>query len=79
MPRQTADEFHLARKKHICDWCGELILRGAGYRRYRWFDYGDAGTCRMHPECHSAMCDAAHEEGGWIEFSPGENERPILA
>ena len=43
--------------------------------RYRFFNGGDAGTCKMHPECYEAMEQAAHEEGGWFEWIPGM-ERP---
>lgn len=32
-------------------------------------------TMREHPECYEAMCEAAEEEGGWIEWTPGQ-ERP---
>ena len=43
--------------------------------RYRFFNGGDAGTCKMHLECYGAMEQAAHEEGGWFEWVPGM-ERP---
>lgn len=77
MSQQTQTEtVKAARKTHVCDWCGERIDIGTTYRRYRWFQHGGAGTCRMHPECHGAMELAADEEGGWIEFCPGDNERP---
>ena len=29
----------------------------------------------MHPECYEAMEQAAREEGGWFEWTPGM-ERP---
>ncbi len=37
--------------------------------------HGDASTVKMHPECFEAMQDAASEEGGWLEWTPGQ-ERP---
>lgn len=61
-----------ARKRHRCNWCWELITIGESYRRYRVFMYGDADTIRMHPECYDAMCAESEEEGGWIEWIPGQ-------
>ena len=46
--------------------------------RYRWYDSGEAATVKMHPECHKAMHEAAREEGGYIEWTPGQ-ERPVPA
>lgn len=68
-----------AKKAHVCHWCGERIELGELYVKYRWWNGGDAGTNKMHPECDKACADAAHEEGGWIEFLPGDNERPERA
>lgn len=65
-----------ARKRHRCDWCGERIEIGDPYTRYRWFDSGDAGTVRMHPECNAAMNDEITLQGGGsIEFAPGDFPR----
>lgn len=75
MGTQTEYRKLKAHKKHMCDWCWQCINFGDEYIRYRWFDGGDAGTCKMHPECYGAMQDAAHEEGGWFEWTPGQ-ERP---
>ena len=72
----TSVETHKARKQHRCDWCGQAIEPATDYKRYRFFDGADAGTVKLHPECHDASCDAAHEEGGYLEWTPGENERP---
>lgn len=80
MGTATAEErVAAARKAHECSWCGEQIGVGESYTRYRWFRNGDAGTCRMHPECLLAMRDAANDEGGWIDFMPGDNERPTTS
>ena len=46
-----------SRKPHLCDWCHQSIEVGESYKRYRWFDGGDAGTCKMHFECFEAMQD----------------------
>jgi hypothetical protein len=76
MGTSTADQhIKAARKKHICDWCGTRIGVGEPYTRYRWFDHGDAGTTRLHPECHAAMQAEVAHQGGWIEFTPGEFPR----
>ena len=71
----TAVETHKARKTHRCEWCWQRIAECSEYKRYRYYNGGDAGTVKMHPECYGAMHEAAHEEGGWIEWTPGQ-ERP---
>lgn len=76
MGAQTNPTQHVARKRHRCSWCMGLIEVGVTYKRYRYFSYGDAGTVKMHPECYGAMTEAAQDEGGWIEWMPGEHERP---
>ena len=78
MGSMTATTTQRAKKFHRCSWCWEEIQIGETYARYRYFDYGEAGTCKMHPECLSAMEDAAREEGGWIEWTPGQ-DRPIAS
>lgn len=75
----TEPTTQFARKRYPCEWCGESINIGDSYTRYRWFCHGDAGTCRMHRECLAAMQAAAEEEGGWIEWTPGDQERPEVA
>ncbi len=77
MSRMTQPKTVLAKKAHGCDWCGQRIEPGEGYVTYRWFNGGDAGTSKMHPECDKACAQAAREEGGWIEFLRGDNERPL--
>lgn len=71
----TETEMHTARKAHRCQWCWQGIEVGTKYRRYRFYCGGEAGTVKMHPECHDAMQEAAAEEGGYIEWTPGQ-ERP---
>lgn len=66
---------HQARKRHRCSWCWQHIEVGENYRRYRFYDGGEAATVKMHPECYDAMLQAAREEGGVIEWTPGQ-ERP---
>lgn len=75
MGTMSETETLKAAKAHRCTWCWQRIEPGELYRRYRWWNGGDAGTEKMHPECHDAMTDAAEEEGGWFEWVPGM-ERP---
>jgi len=75
MSHVTETETHRANKNHGCSWCGQRINSGEVYQRYRYYDGGDAMTIKMHPECHSAMQEAAAEEGGWIEWITGQ-DRP---
>lgn len=74
----TEAETHKARKAHRCEWCGQRIDEGTAYKRYRYYDGGEASTVKMHPECYDAMQGAAREEGGYIEWTPGM-ERPLPA
>jgi len=71
----TPIETHKAKKQHRCEWCWQLIEAGETYSRYRFYDDGEAGTVKMHPECFEAMQDEASDEGGWVEWTPGQ-ERP---
>lgn len=76
MPRMTAIAEHKARHRYRCDWCWQFIEPGDKYRRYRYFaDSEDAGRVRMHPECCDLMLHEAAQDGGWIEWTPGQ-ERP---
>lgn len=78
MYAQTEPETYKAKKRHRCEWCWQFIEPGERYKRYRWFDGGEASTVKMHDECYGAMQDAAAEEGGYIEWTPGQ-ERPVTA
>lgn len=71
----TQPTTHCAIKRHRCGWCWQFIEAGESYTRYRWFSDGEADTIKMHPECFGAMQEAAREEGGTIEWTPGQ-ERP---
>ena len=78
MASQTETTTQTARIKHRCTWCWQVVNVGEQYKRYRYFDGGDAGTVKMHLECHDAMLWYAREEGGFIEWTPGM-ERPAPA
>ena len=69
----TEPETLTARKAHRCMSCGEPVNPGEKYVRWRCYDSGDAGTVKMHPECHAMHC--ADAEGPW-EFTPFSHERP---
>jgi hypothetical protein len=71
----TPTETHKAKKRHRCDWCWQFVEIGDIYNRYRVYDGGDACTVKMHPECHEATQEEAKAEGGFIEWTPGQ-ERP---
>ena len=70
----TPTETLKARKPHRCMSCGELVSQGEQYVRWRCYASGDAGTVKMHPECHAAHTDDAH--GGQWEFTPFSHDRP---
>lgn len=78
MGTMSKTETLKAAKVHECCWCGQKIEPGETYRRYRWWNTGDAGTAKLHPECYEAMLEAADEEGGWFEWMPGDGERPLV-
>jgi hypothetical protein len=63
-----------SRKRHRCTWCAEGIEVGQPYHSYRWVSDGDAGTVHMHPECYSAMEQAAKDDP-WGTWSPGDFAR----
>lgn len=74
-PTFTTPTEQKAIKTHRCTWCWQAINVGDTYHRYRYFDGADAGTVKMHPECHGAMLQQAQEDGGYTEWIPGQ-ERP---
>ena len=70
----TPPEMLQARKTHRCMSCGELVNLGGRYVRWRCYDGDDAGTVKMHPECHAAH--QADAQGGQWEFTPFSYDRP---
>lgn len=71
----TETTTHCAIKQHRCTWCWQFIEPGEQYRRYRFFDGGDVGTVKMHPECFDAMQAEVAEWGYGFEWTPCQ-ERP---
>lgn len=70
------EEWRKARKPHICVWCGQPILVGDRYKHVRGIFEGELQHNDWHPECDDACMAMCQAEGGPIEFSPGEFERP---
>lgn len=68
------EHIKAARVPHQCSWCNEAISKGEPYERWRWYDSGDASTCRMHPECSKA-CSEWCAEYDEHEFDTNENRR----
>lgn len=70
----TATQLIIAKKEHRCTWCGQKILKGEKYSKWKsvddsWF------TSKMHAECHTAANDENHYWGDY-EYVPFDNERP---
>lgn len=63
-------ETPIARKAHICKWCGERIDAGQQYVRSRVVVDGDAATQKLHSECDKALQELARAEGGTVYFDP---------
>lgn len=71
----TDPETPVARKLHRCDSCGEVIVVGEKYIRWRCYDVKNASTIKMHSECYAMHCTDAEGSGYW-EFIPFYNKRP---
>lgn len=67
------DYIKRAKKEHKCSWCGEKILLGESYKRWRWYDSSDVTTCKLHDECFNVHSDKVTE--GECEFSLYDNCR----
>jgi hypothetical protein len=79
MSYSTTPTTQKALKSHLCSWCGQTIKAGESYKRYRWFNGGDAGTSKFHPECHEAMeSESAEQGGGWFEWVAGYERPPKI-
>ncbi len=70
----TPSTTQVARKKHVCTWCGQMIQPGDSYVRWCTFDSASF-TSKMHPECVDA-CDAECKEMCENEYLPYDNPRP---
>lgn len=74
-----SESFPTARKRHRCIWCGQYIEPGDKYRRERSVSDGDMQDHKWHPECDEQFGIECAAEGGTMEFSPHDNERPVAA
>ena len=73
----TRTTEQVARKWHQCSLCGERIMAGTKYKRWRWFDGSDAGTVKVHFECtiEAMAYDWYYDPDGWPEEHPLIEER----
>lgn len=81
MAETTEPTTQRARKRYVCDLCGEAIEPRATYTRWRWFNCGDVGTVRVHPACEDEAqdCDWYDDLDGWPEMYPLREERALRA
>lgn len=71
MSGQQDPTRQVARKEHRCTWCGESIVIGEHYTRWRYFGGDTPHTGKMHDECFAVYTDDG--DGEYFEF---DNERP---
>ena len=62
MSYATEAASHTARKVQRCTWCWQCINPGEQYKRYRYFNDGDVGTVKAHPECYEAIQEYAAQQ-----------------
>lgn len=74
MCTRLATETPLARKRHQCNWCGQMIDPGQRYERQRYVNGPEAWTLRLHPECSDALDEAVRYEGGGCVYFDEFNE-----
>lgn len=66
----------IAKKKHLCSWCGQTIQPGEQYRCHNGVYDGDFQTTKFHFECDAAFEKECKEWGYDYEFMPYDNPRP---
>jgi hypothetical protein len=65
----------VARKRHLCYWCGEPICVGEKYASWTWID-DCIETIRVHMECRDAWHRAACDQSDiYYECGHGEHCR----
>ncbi len=57
-----------ARKTHKCHWCGESIDPGEKYSKWRWVDFGDISTVKVHAECNLAWNSLSYPDNEDVFF-----------
>lgn len=78
MVTSLKDKEVTTRKRHRCEWCGELIESGER-AQYRVYIFEGFTTGYMHLECREAMDDYPDKRDladGWMEgdFKRGSTE-----
>ena len=63
MAETISDEWRVARKPHVCIWCGQTIVIGERYRHWRGKWEGECLTNDWHKECDDAAARADLDEG----------------
>lgn len=71
------ESFPVARKPHLCIWCGETIPVGTKHR-HEISKFDQMQDHRWHLECDEAAAEYFNSGEG-PEFSPYENDRPVVA
>jgi len=63
MPNYFSAELPVkkARKRHICDWCGEAILPGQPYTKLAGRHFDGFTAAKLHPECLAVLPDEEWE------------------
>jgi hypothetical protein len=66
-----------ARKKHTCEWCGEVIEVGEKHEKNAGISDGDFQSWRAHKECiHMMGCIQQEDESFFDnEFMPFQHRR----
>jgi hypothetical protein len=72
MSFSTQSKTIQTRKAHRCEWCAEVIEKGAEAKAWFFADGGYALTMRMHPECYTAMVENLTPDD---EYFAGDNPR----
>lgn len=64
-----SQSYPIARKEHVCEWCGEKIEKGEKYYRYTGIYDGDFQNTPLHLECQTAA-DKYLKENWCDEYMP---------
>jgi hypothetical protein len=53
----TLTTWQVARVRHVCHYCGDYIVPGTRYGRWRWFDRECTGVVKVHAICDERWVD----------------------
>lgn len=76
MSHATDPAHPVARKIHLCDYCGGAIPRGQRYTTWCWIDDGTASTVKAHTAC-ADIASAYYSTGSGIDGRTVSSE-PLL-